>query len=114
VTVVTDHYKELGFKVKDVGATKPFDLDIHLGTQGLSVEVKGTTSAGSDVILTSGEVNHHRARYPNNSLTIVHSIHLDRTISPPSASGGVLHIESPWNIVDTDLRPMAYRYSTGI
>ena len=57
-----------GFKVRDVGATQPYDLDVKRGSEHLSVEVKGTTSPGAQVILTHGEVNHHRERFPSNAL----------------------------------------------
>jgi MrcB-like, N-terminal domain len=112
VDLVTKHYKGLGYTVKDVGSTQSFDLDARLGDERLSVEVKGTTSAGGEVILTEGEVRHHRERYPNNSLAIVHSIELDRAPEKPLASGGIIHITSPWDILDVDLVPMAYKYST--
>jgi hypothetical protein len=114
VDVVAAHYKGQGYRVTDVGTTKPFDLDIRLDSDRLSVEVKGTTSPGSEVILTSGEVRHHHERYPHNALAVVHSIELDRSGDDPKATGGTMHIVSPWAIAEDDLVPMAYKYSTGI
>ena len=110
--MVTKHYEDLDYSVDDVGTRQPFDLDVRLGDAHLSVEVKGTTSLGAEVILTSGEVCDHRERFPNNSLAIVHSIQLDRSSDTPIASGGVLHIVSPWVVEDSDLTPMAFKYRT--
>lgn len=114
VAAVSQHYREQGYRVSDVGSTQPFDLDIKRGSENLSVEVKGTSSPGSEVILTVGEVKHHRQCYPNNALAIVHSIKLDRRGPSPIASGGTLEITSPWQIADSDLSPMAFKYSTGL
>lgn len=114
VAIVRKHYMDKNFRVRDVGSTKPFDLDVKRGTEHLSVEVKGTTTQGAQVILTGGEVNHHRERYPANALAVVHSIHLDRTVDPPVASGGQLHLISPWTIDDDALTAIAYRYSTSL
>ncbi len=52
--------------------------------------------------------------YPHNALAIVHSIVLDRSVEPPVASGGVLVVEQPWAIDQTDLVPISYKYSTGL
>jgi MrcB-like, N-terminal domain len=114
VAVVSDYYESLGYAVEDVGSTESFDLDVVRDAQRLSVEVKGTTSVGAEVILTPGEVDHHRSHYPNNCLAIVHSIGLDRTTEEPRATGGTLHLISPWTIEDDRLVPMAYKYSTGL
>jgi hypothetical protein len=59
-------------------------------------------------------VKHHLKRYPDNALAIVYSIQLDRTVDPPVAANGQLHITSPWMIEDEDLTTIAYTYSTGL
>ena len=85
VAVATAHLVGLGYKVTDVGSTQSFDLDARRGLDRLKVEVKGTTSSGSHVILTRAEVALHKTAYPNNALAIVHSIELDRTSEPSAA-----------------------------
>lgn len=114
VDVATAHLTTLGFAVSNVGATKSFDLEARNGVQLLMVEVKGTTSLGEEVILTRNEVELHQVAHPDNALVVVHSIVLDRSVSPPVASGGVLEYWQPWELADVDLTPMAYRYRTGL
>jgi hypothetical protein len=111
VEVATAYYKADGWTVKDVGATKPYDLDLRRGADRLTVEVKGTTSDGMNLSLTDGEVRHHRAAYPNNALVVVRNIALDRAAKPPVATGGELYEVRPWDIEAEALRPLAYRYA---
>jgi hypothetical protein len=49
-----------------------------LTVQTIKIEVKGTTSDGSDVVLTSNEVGLHEAEHPNNAFAIVRHIILHR------------------------------------
>ncbi len=80
----------------------------------LHVEVKGTTSAGLELILTRAEVEKQRKCYPDNALVVVHSIELDRTGEEPATSGGVLHCTSPWAVEDADLTVISYAYRTQV
>ncbi|RZT07457.1 uncharacterized protein DUF3578 [Kribbella sp. VKM Ac-2569] len=115
VRMVTEHLHRLGYEyVRDVGAIDSYDLYARNGSSHLRVEVKGTTSAGSEIILTRAEVELHRAEHPDNALGIVHSIELDREADPPTASGGTLVWQSPWLVDDGALRPMAYKYTAGL
>ncbi|MGA5870691.1 MrcB family domain-containing protein [Streptomyces cinereoruber] len=114
VDVASEFFAVQGWKVQDVGARESFDLLLKRGDERLHVEVKGTTSAGHDVILTRAEVEKQRKYYPNNALVIVHSIHLDRTGDEPIASGGALHCTSPWEIADEDLSVISYAYRTAV
>jgi hypothetical protein len=114
VSVASAFFTAQGWKVQDVGARESFDLLLKRGDERLHVEVKGTTSAGHDVILTRAEVEKQRKYYPANALAVVHSIHLDRTGDEPVASGGTLHCTSPWEIADEDLSVISYAYRTAI
>lgn len=58
--------------MKGVGASKPYDLHLTRGDEKLHVEVKGTTSDGSQIILTRAEVEWQRRFAPDNALVIVH------------------------------------------
>jgi hypothetical protein len=101
---------ERGFTTTDVGAKESYDIDARKDGQRLFVEVKGTVSAGVEVILTKAEVELHKACYPNTALIVVHSITLQRG-EKPVASGGVLKVISPWSPDDADLTPITYRYA---
>ncbi len=114
VRMATEHFKAQGWAVKDVGAKESFDLLLSRGDERCRVEVKGTTSAGAEVILTRAEVEKQRAYYPHNALVVVHSIELDRTGDEPRASGGVLHCTSPWDLHDEDLTVISYAYRTPV
>ncbi|MFI9011004.1 MrcB family domain-containing protein [Actinosynnema sp. NPDC053489] len=116
VTVAMRYLTTEGFTVTDVGATQSYDLDALRGEQHLFVEVKGTTSmwsSTSEIILTKNEVDLHEREYPNNMLVVVSQITLDRTATPPSASGGELHVVHPWQVLPSKLTPVTYRYVVG-
>lgn len=113
VAVAMEYLSGEGYDVTDVGATESYDLDARRGEQRLFVEVKGTTTvwaSGSEIIVTKNEVDLHLREYPNNMLLIVSRIVLDRSVTPPSASGGELQVIHPWQIDSADLTPVTYRY----
>ncbi|MFF4040671.1 MrcB family domain-containing protein [Streptomyces sp. NPDC001816] len=114
VRMTAEHFEAQGWKVKDVGDKESFDLLLTRGERRLHVEVKGTTSAGLEVILTRAEVEKQRKYYPDNALVVVHSIELDRTGEEPATSGGVLHCTSPWVVEDADLTVISYAYRTRV
>ncbi|WP_158271314.1 MrcB family domain-containing protein [Nocardia sp. MDA0666] len=98
------------YTVRDTGSTRPYDLLATRKAEKIYVEVKGTTSLGEEVILTRGEVEHHRQHYPCNALVVVHSIRLDRSGPIPSASGGTVVVHRKWQIESEDLTPVSFRY----
>ncbi|MEU7477816.1 DUF3578 domain-containing protein [Lentzea sp. NPDC042327] len=110
VDVATAHLEEKGYRVKDVGATQPYDLDATRQDEHLHVEVKGTTSSGVEVVLTQGEVLLNREKYPDTALMVVRSIRLEHVDGGVTASGGELHVTHPWAIDDADLTPISHRY----
>ncbi|MEU3758476.1 MrcB family domain-containing protein [Streptomyces albogriseolus] len=114
VHMASEHFKAQGWSVQDVGTKKPYDLHLSRGQETLRVEVKGTTSDGSQVILTRSEVEHQRKFAPSNALVIVHSITLDRAVEPAVATGGTLECISPWVIDDGNLTVVSYIYRSGI
>jgi MrcB-like, N-terminal domain/Domain of unknown function (DUF3883) len=103
------HLQMLGWRVRDVSATHSYDFECAQGGKKMIVEVKGTTSTGDEIVVTRNEVETQRARHPNNALIVVHSVNLVRSPSPPKASGGELFMRSPWQIEETELRPIAFR-----
>lgn len=114
VHMATVYFEAQGWSVKDVGDRESFDLLLKRDEERLHAEIKGTTSAGHDVILTRAEVQEQRRYYPANALVVVHSIVLDRTTEEPVASGGVLHCTSPWAIAEEDLTVISYAYRTAV
>jgi hypothetical protein len=111
MALATKHFTELGARVTDVSARKPYDLEVELDGAILSVEVIGTCGDGDEVLLTRGEVDHHRKAHPSNALVVVSGIHLEGPPGARAATGGRLHVIRPWRVSEQDLSPMAYRYA---
>jgi hypothetical protein len=114
VQAATRYLAGLGWTIRDVGAKRPYDLLARRGKETLHVEVKGTTSEGTQVILTRAEVEQQQKLAPDNALIIVHSIKLDRTTTPATATGGTLYCVSPWTIETDDLTVVSFIYRTGL
>ncbi|MHA3020460.1 MrcB family domain-containing protein [Mycobacterium sp. BMJ-28] len=114
-TVITHlESTDQGYEVKDVGLRESYDLHSTKAGSFVKVEVKGTTSNGSEIVLTRNEVELHKTGHPANALAIVRNITLHRQKGcPPTASGGELILEMPWKVDDDRLAPIAYRYRTG-
>jgi|LakMenE18May11ns_1017448.scaffolds.fasta_scaffold9397582_2 hypothetical protein len=95
--------------IANTSSNKPYDYHCILNGEEVFVEVKGTTSNGDAIILTRGEVELHKSRFPNNVLILVSEIVLtgeDRTI----AGGGKLMFHGPWSIDDDTLTVIGYTY----
>ena len=99
---------------KDVGDKESFDVLATRGDNTVKVEVKGTTSNGTEIVLTRNEVKLHKDDHPANALAIVSHIQLHRHDDGPTATGGKLDLTMPWEVDDARLEPIAYRYSTGL
>jgi nucleoid DNA-binding protein len=112
VNLVRKYFEDqLHFTTADVGTEESYDVRAVKADQVLKIEVKGTTSDGSQIVLTYNEVELHKVEHPNNALAVVKHIILDRT--GPNASGGELHLVMPWAVEQERLRPIAYRYQLG-
>lgn len=99
-----------GYSWKDTSANRPYDFIATKDRVETIVEVKGTTSLGEFFFLTANEVAAHQRDHPNNGLIVVHSIELDRTKTPPVASGGEVNAYFPWTIEEANLGVLAYQY----
>lgn len=114
VSVATAHFELLGYAVEDIGDYESYDLHAMRADEVIVVEVKGTTTDGSDIVLTRNEVALHKRAYPLNALAIVRAIVLTRTESDEAIpSGGELSVVMPWALGEDRLTPLAYTYSTG-
>lgn len=103
-------YEEQGYHVVDVSRTHSYDLLCQSTTgQELHVEVKGTTSDGTQILLTPNEVNHAR-NYSNVALFILSQIQVNST-DPTQLQGGQFLCLDPWNIQEGTLSPLAYAYN---
>jgi hypothetical protein len=109
MNAATEFYSQ-AWDVQDVHGRESYDLLCRRGDEVMRVEVKGTTTAGVEVILTPNEVDHAR-RYPHTVLFILSGIALrkadDGTVE---ATGGDRLVLDPWHIDDGTLTPIGFRY----
>ncbi|MCG8916829.1 hypothetical protein L6E12_13615 [Actinokineospora sp. PR83] len=54
------------------------------------------------------DLNAHQ--YPHTMLIVAAPITLDRSTTPPTATGGTLHVRHPWLATPANLTPISYRY----
>lgn len=104
------YYEEQGWTVKNVSDRYPYDLLCESHGEILHVEVKGTTSDGSQVILTRNEVEHARNYYPGVALFVLAQIQIEQG-STKDPRGGVKHILDPWNVDEGTRSPLAFMYT---
>jgi len=98
-----------------VSSDYPYDL-CCIDPEGVEwhVEVKGTTSDGSEVLLTPNEVRHAQDKHPRVVLFVLAGIKVEgQTDDLPLASGGAIRLFEPWNIDLRNLTPPGYTYSLG-
>ncbi|WP_052569429.1 DUF3883 domain-containing protein [Ktedonobacter racemifer] len=103
-------YEKQGWSVFDVSVTHSYDLLCTSATgKELHVEVKGTTSDGTQISLTANEVTHAQNFYPNVALFILSHIQIDST-TPMTLNGGEIQRLEAWNIGEGTLSPLAFSY----
>lgn len=105
----TEFYGE-DWDVEDVHGNQSYDLICRRGGEVKHVEVKGTTSDGTEVILTPNEVRHAR-EHPDTALFVLSNIIVERSQDGTvTTAGGDKHVYDPWPIDDGTLVPLGFRY----
>lgn len=112
---VEDHLLQMWPIVDDVSKDGlHYDLHCVCGDEELHVEVKGTTGAGTTVILTHPEVTHAREHCTDAALYVVCNIRVTPTADGEGyeCSGGDIRGPwHPWFPDDADLQATEYRYT---
>jgi hypothetical protein len=106
-----EHFRSKGYSVEVRG--KPYDLlctNKAVSTDVLYVEVKGTTTAGEEILLTPNEVRFAREYASHMVLFVVSGVNVEQGATGPIATGGVVTIRQPWSIDDGALTPVGYSY----
>lgn len=103
------HYEDLGYTVKDVSATEPYDFIINKGKERRLIEVKGTQSTGTTIILTRNEVELSRVNGSNMTLFLVHSILMNK--KSVKKESGIIAITDPWHVINEKLTPISFTYT---
>jgi hypothetical protein len=112
MAAATEYYEADGWAVTDVSTKKPYDLVcVKSGMKHeLRVEVKGTTSFGTQVELTAGEVANAEI-HPQVALVVVSGIEISGQGESVTATGGQSKVIDPWVIDPDDLEETRYRYT---
>jgi uncharacterized protein DUF3883 len=92
-----------------VSATESFDLLCRDADRTLRVEVKGTTSQGSSVLVTRNEVRHAQEHDGCVALFVVSNI----AVNASGCSGGTVRVFDPWDIRTCELEPIAFECRLG-
>jgi hypothetical protein len=96
--------------ITNTSSNKPYDYLCLFENDEIFVEVKGTTSNGEAIILTRGEVELHKSKFPNNALVLVSGILLEGE-DKSKAVGGSIEFISPWLISEEKLIVIGFTYS---
>lgn len=105
-----EHFEGEGWTVEDISGTESYDLRCVRGDEEMHVEVKGTTTGGSSVILTKNEVEHAREQHPDTALFVVSDVEVVSEDDPVEVSGGEVTLVQPWEPGEEELEATEYRY----
>ena len=109
MNMATEFYSK-AWDVQDVHGTESYDLICRRGAEVKHIEVKGTTTDGTEVILTPNEVRHAREN-PCTALFVLSNITVERAEDGTvTATGGKHHRYDPWRLDDGTLTPLGFRY----
>jgi hypothetical protein len=110
MNVATEFYNAQGWTVQDVHGTEGYDLICRRGGEVKHVEVKGTMTAGAEVILTPNEIRH--ARESESAALFVLSNITDEPADDGTvtAAGGRRHRNDAWHLDEGTLTPLIFRY----
>lgn len=99
-----------GWTYEDTSAREPFDFLATRGAQRRFIEVKGTTGAGDQVIITSNEHRHAVDHAADSVLVVVHAIEVHGEPGQMVATGGERRVFAPWRVEEGTLEPIAFRH----
>lgn len=103
-----EHYANMGV-VKDTSKENPYDLLVE-GSNPFTVEVKGTSSDGSCILLTRNEVFHNQEHSPATELFILRKIKVSRNGENVVCEDGEPFIIQAWSPKNDDLFPTQFEY----
>jgi Protein NO VEIN, C-terminal/EVE domain len=103
------HFVSLFDSVKRKG--KPYDLCCTKQSSVLYVEVKGTQTEGTEILLTPNEVEFAKKHRGEMALFLVYNIEVSKKDGEIITSGGSTHIDLDWFIDHARLSPLGYSYS---
>lgn len=87
--VLTQYYRDRGWKVQDTRIGNPYDAVAVKGPELLYLEAKGTEGDGATVLVTPGEVRHARTHRGQCVLGVVDGIRMDPDGAVDETSGNL-------------------------
>jgi hypothetical protein len=102
--------EELGYKCEDHSKTCPYDIQCRRDEEVLYVEVKGTQSAGDEIILTAGEVEFAQSHKGQMALFVLHSIRVVKGSNGDTLEGGERRWIRGWEVDCGTLKPVSFKY----
>lgn len=111
--MASEHYQKAGYAVTDTSNNCPYDLECFKENKLRRVEVKGTTSNGKSVYVTSGEVVDANSNECETDLFIVSNIHIDGKDENDNyiISGGEVELIKNWKPEQEHLEAKMYKYT---
>ncbi|WPB74892.1 DUF3883 domain-containing protein [Archangium violaceum] len=105
------YFQDKGFtNIEDVSRRESFDLRVWNLKRELFVEVKGTQSIGSRVLLTSNEVEFARRNKSKMALYVLHSMKVREVDGEILVEGGEERVKCPWDVDTGALAPISFSY----
>jgi hypothetical protein len=109
MNLAIDYFQNQGWLVEDVSQQESYDLKCTRQQEEAYVEVKGTTSEGSQILLTPNEVLHTQQNYPNTALFVVSHLQVNNSGEEVEVTGGETQLIMPWLLKDDDLKAIGYK-----
>ena len=97
--------------IQDVSRTSPFDFLGWDGKREVYIEVKGTQTAGSSILLTPNEVEFARRNKSQMALFVVHSMKVRDVDGEVHVEGGEERVSWPWDVENGQLTPVKFAYA---
>jgi hypothetical protein len=105
------YFQSKGFTdIVDVSRHESFDLHVRGRERELFVEVKGTQTAGSRILLTSNEIELARRHKGKMALYVFHSMRVREVDGEVVVEGGEALIRCPWDVDTGTLAPITFSY----
>lgn len=104
------YFGSLGYDVEDRSGNHPYDLYCRRDQEVLHVEVKGTQTNGTGVVLTAGEVAFARTHKGQMALFVLHSIPVSEGQSGFILGAGERTLILPWDVDLGSLKPVSFVY----
>lgn len=109
------YFRDEGFTdIVDVSRHESFDLHVRDGEREFFVEVKGTQTAGSRILLTSKEVEFARCHKSRMALYVFHSMRVRLVNGTVIVEGGRPLVRCPWDVDAGSLDIASITYSCEI